>query len=159
MVSILLKTLLAFGTLVAAAPASIRRQTAAGCGQTPPGDPGTFNDGTITVNSADGVRQYGYWIPSTYKKSTATPLIFSYHGAGGSIAKQRALDGLTDTFFNKDHIVVYLQGVSVTLFSLYVQYSMLTGRETKRQLIQTDPHPGRVPPASPRTTWGSPRRC
>jgi poly(3-hydroxybutyrate) depolymerase len=132
MVSILLKALLALGTLVAAAPASIRRQTSSGCGQAPPANPGTFTSGTITVNAVDGVRQYGYWIPSTYKQSSPAPLIFSYHGAEGTIATQRALDGLTETFFNTDHIVVYLQGVSklfiLSLSCLYIQ--ILTHEKT-----------------------------
>lgn len=93
------------------------RSSTSGCGAQPPFAQGTFS--TSTIDTADGSRQYGVWVPSTYDQTTKSKLIFSYHGASSDITKQRALDGLTQSTFNKDHIVVYLQGVS---------YHTLTGQ-------------------------------
>ncbi|KAK9799177.1 hypothetical protein AB5N19_04738 [Seiridium cardinale] len=78
------------------------------CGSPSPMTPGTFN--TSTIGIANLTREYGVWVPNTYDYNITSKLIFSYHGAGGNIAKQRALDGLTEPAFNEDHIVVYLQG-------------------------------------------------
>ncbi|KAI1869948.1 uncharacterized protein JN550_005538 [Neoarthrinium moseri] len=79
------------------------------CGSVPPFAPGSFN---IDVINASGIeREYGVWVPKNYQQNVSTKLIFSYHGAGGTIARQRALDGLTEPAFNTDHIVIYLQGL------------------------------------------------
>jgi poly(3-hydroxybutyrate) depolymerase len=108
MLFISLASFLSAGILADARPSG--RSPNTGCGLAPPTAPGTFTSATIAT--ADGDREYGVWIPKSYKQNEKTPVIFSYHGAGGTIDTQRALDRLTDTAFNGDHIVVYLQGVS-----------------------------------------------
>lgn len=89
--------------------ASTARGQAAGCGQKPSFTPGDFKNFT-----ASGDREYRVWLPANYDSSKATPLILSYHGANRDISHQVDLDKLTDPFFNKDHIVVYLQGLEVS---------------------------------------------
>lgn len=82
-----------------------------GCGSPAPFNPGTFTE--CTINTTNGVREYGIWVPDNYKNTVETRLIFSYHGANGNIASQRALDELTNPDFNTEYIIVYLQGVSI----------------------------------------------
>ncbi|KAI0134871.1 carbohydrate esterase family 1 protein [Daldinia grandis] len=89
--------------------ASTVQGQAAGCGQKPSFTPGDFKNFT-----APGDREYRVWLPANYDSSKATPLILSYHGANRVISHQVDLDRLTDPFFNKDHIVVYLQGLEVS---------------------------------------------
>ncbi|KAI0123960.1 carbohydrate esterase family 1 protein [Xylariales sp. AK1849] len=94
---------------VDAATALDGRLQTPGCGLSPPFSPGVFQ--TDTISTADGDREFGVWIPSNYDEDKATRLILSYHGAGGTVETQKALDRLTDTTFNVDHIIVYLQGL------------------------------------------------
>ncbi|KAI8957188.1 carbohydrate esterase family 1 protein [Daldinia sp. FL1419] len=89
--------------------ASTARGQAAGCGQKPSITPGDFKNFTTSTD-----RQYRVWLPANYDSSKATPLILSYHGANRDISHQVDLDKLTDPFFNKDHIVVYMQGLEVS---------------------------------------------
>lgn len=94
-----------------AAGALCSRAITTGCGS-----PLTYSLGSFTkstINTVDGTRKYGIWLPDNYDYNVETRLIFSYHGANGDITKQRALDGFTERAFNTDHIVVYLQGVSI----------------------------------------------
>ncbi|KAI1765442.1 carbohydrate esterase family 1 protein [Hypoxylon sp. FL1150] len=80
---------------------------ATGCGKSPPTAPGDFKNYTMT----DG-RQYRIWLPENYNSNKATPLILSYHGANGNMSSQIALDQLTTPLFNRDHIMVYMQGTA-----------------------------------------------
>ncbi|KAI1134772.1 carbohydrate esterase family 1 protein [Hypoxylon sp. FL0543] len=80
---------------------------ASGCGKSPSITPGDFKNFTTSEG-----RQYRVWLPTNYDSSKATPLILSYHGANRDISHQVALDQLTHPRFNKDHIVVYLQGLA-----------------------------------------------
>ncbi|KAH8200059.1 hypothetical protein TruAng_005781 [Truncatella angustata] len=80
-----------------------------GCGSPAPCIPGTFINSTIETNN--GSRKFGIWVPENYDYTVETGLIFSYHGANGNISNQRALDQLTNPEFNTDYIVAYLQGV------------------------------------------------
>ncbi|KAI2464271.1 carbohydrate esterase family 1 protein [Annulohypoxylon bovei var. microspora] len=80
---------------------------ASGCGKEPSFTPGDFKNFT----TSDG-RQYRAWLPKSYDSNKETPLILSYHGANRDITHQVALDELTQPRFNKDHIVVYLQGLA-----------------------------------------------
>lgn len=100
--------ILALASAVTAAPSHQRRAT--GCGSVAPFAAGTFN--TATFQTSDGTtREYGVWLPTRYSQNTQTRVIFSYHGASGTIDTQRALDELANPAFNTDHMVVYLQGV------------------------------------------------
>ncbi|KAK8043219.1 hypothetical protein PG994_013702 [Apiospora phragmitis] len=56
-------------------------------------------------------RRYRVHLPKAYDPTKPAPLILSYHGAHGTIEKQAALDGLTDSGRNRDHVVVYLQAL------------------------------------------------
>lgn len=59
-------------------------------------------------------RSYVLFIPKNYADSSSPKsLIVSYHGATRTAQSQLELDKLTDTYFNKDAIVVYPQGVGV----------------------------------------------
>ncbi|KAI0008066.1 carbohydrate esterase family 1 protein [Xylariaceae sp. FL0662B] len=87
--------------------ASPRLDISSGCGQTPPITPGEFKKFTTS-----GDREYRVWLPETYDSNKQTPLILSYHGAKRDITRQANLDKLTDPLFNRDYIVVYLQGTS-----------------------------------------------
>lgn len=81
--------------------------------ETPEWPAGSFNYDCIEVtDDTNTTREYAVWIPSDYDENTKAGLIFSYHGAERDIENQRGLDMFTDPYFNTDHIVVYLQGVS-----------------------------------------------
>ncbi|CAJ2512463.1 Uu.00g054780.m01.CDS01 [Anthostomella pinea] len=84
---------------------TLRQRSAAGCGQSP-----TATLGELSKFNTTAGREYGVWLPDDYDQTAATPLIVSYHGADGTIDSQAALDKLTHSEFNTDHIVVYLQG-------------------------------------------------
>ena len=56
-------------------------------------------------------REYRVFLPASYDGSTEAPLILSYHGSGGTIKKQKDLDGLTESWRNDKYIVAYLQGL------------------------------------------------
>ncbi|KAI1413879.1 carbohydrate esterase family 1 protein [Hypoxylon sp. FL1857] len=80
---------------------------AGGCGKSPAITPGGFKN----LTTSEG-RQYRVWLPASYDSGKPTPLILSYHGANRDISHQIDLDQLTHPRFNKDHIVVYLQGLA-----------------------------------------------
>lgn len=84
------------------------RAPSAGCGLKPDIGDGGSKDYTTVAG-----RDYKVHLPRDYSENNAAPLIFSYHGAGGSVDQQADLDRLADTEFNTDHIVVYLQGNAV----------------------------------------------
>ncbi|KAH8846984.1 hypothetical protein MCOR03_008377 [Pyricularia oryzae] len=86
--------------------------TAASCpctAKTPPFTPGELSADQFTPTTN---RRYRVHLPKSYQQSTKTPVIFSYHGAGGTIEKQVKLDGFTDLFRNDRYIVVYLQAAT-----------------------------------------------
>lgn len=56
-------------------------------------------------------RRYRVHLPAAYDPTKPAPVIFSYHGAHGTIESQAALDRLTDPDRNRDYIVVYLQAL------------------------------------------------
>ncbi|KAK9417636.1 putative Alpha/Beta hydrolase protein [Seiridium unicorne] len=79
---------------------------ASGCSKTP-----SFKIGSLSSNQTVLTdRRYKVFLPQSYDHTKKTPLILSYHGANRQIEDQVALDELTNPFFNKDYIVVYLQG-------------------------------------------------
>ncbi|KAK8060942.1 hypothetical protein PG996_010872 [Apiospora saccharicola] len=78
------------------------------CGaKKPPFTPGELSPNQTTAKN----RRYRVHLPSAYDPTKPTPVIFSYHGAHGTIESQAALDQLTDPVRNRDYIVVYLQGL------------------------------------------------
>ncbi|RYP59087.1 hypothetical protein DL769_008686 [Monosporascus sp. CRB-8-3] len=100
----ILITYLIAAVLGAPVPKPYARRTS-GCGQAPPFSASGSNDFRTTER-----RLFRVWLPETYNENTATPMILSFHGAGGNITQQMAVDGLTDRKFNRDYIVVYMQG-------------------------------------------------
>lgn len=87
--------------------------SSAGCGQAPPLKPGTKQ--AFTIDSSGGSREYIVWLPAKYDQTEDTPLILNYHGHKGTDSKQFTLTQLDDPFFNTDHIVIYPQGLAVSL--------------------------------------------
>ncbi|KAI1862045.1 uncharacterized protein JN550_010510 [Neoarthrinium moseri] len=79
---------------------------ASGCKKPAPFDVGKLSDSQKVL----GNRRYRVFLPKTYNSGDATPVILSYHGANRQLEDQVDLDGLTTPFFNKEYIVVYLQG-------------------------------------------------
>lgn len=79
-----------------------------GCGTGP-----YFPRGTTKNEETSEGREFRVWLPVDYDETEATPLILSFHGKHGTIDQQLGVDRLTKPEFNKDHIVIYLQGVSI----------------------------------------------
>lgn len=64
-------------------------------------------------------RSYLLFIPPSYiSRTTPAPLILSFHGGNRNASEQASLDLLTTSFFNKEYVVVYPQGIQVRAFSL-----------------------------------------
>ncbi|KAI1101671.1 carbohydrate esterase family 1 protein [Jackrogersella minutella] len=100
-------TSLALISLASSLELSQLSERSIGCGKTPSFTPGDFKNFTTSEG-----RQYRAWLPASYESNKASPLILSYHGANRDISHQVALDQLTSPLFNKDHVVVYLQGMA-----------------------------------------------
>lgn len=81
-----------------------------GCGRRSPFEVGILSDNQTALTN----RRYRVFLPGSYEENTKTPVILSYHGANHQIEDQVLLDGLTSSFFNKDYVVVYLQGHAVS---------------------------------------------
>jgi poly(3-hydroxybutyrate) depolymerase len=107
--SITIAALLPLAAWATASSCSASRRASSGCGSSLPSG---FERGALsTTQTTAGNRAYKVFVPTSYAKDTATPLILSYHGANGKMDSQAALDRLTDPFFGgATHIVVYLQG-------------------------------------------------
>lgn len=99
---------------VAAAAAS------AGCARTQ-----SVKVGQTTNVTIDG-RWYLLYIPEQYKATSPAPLILSYHGGNRNASEQQSLDLLSTPFFNEEYIVVYPNGidVSLTTSSLLVSFEL-----------------------------------
>jgi len=85
-----------------------------GCGfSLPAGQSAGGNSQTFTMTTADGLtRSYLVYIPANYNVSSATPMLFSFHGAGNSPAGQEAITGFSTSAINPNMIAVYPQGVN-----------------------------------------------
>lgn len=66
-----------------------------------------------TLNVTLGDRRYLLYFPVNYKPDVPAPLVLSYHGGTRVAEFQQALDLLTTTYFNQDHIIVYPNGINV----------------------------------------------
>lgn len=79
--------------------------------------PGCMIDHSVsldtTLNVTLGDRRYLLYFPVNYKPDKPAPLVLSYHGGTRTAETQQALDLLTTSFFNKDHIIVYPNGIGV----------------------------------------------
>lgn len=68
-------------------------------------------DTTLNVNIGD--RRYLLYLPVNYEPDRPAPLVLSYHGGTRTAETQQGLDLLTTTYFNRDYIVVYPNGIGV----------------------------------------------
>lgn len=87
-----------------------------GCGKALPSGqtPGQVYNVTIPTSENDS-RWALISIPPKYDASTKTQVILSFHGATRTADSQMKLDGLTEASVNSDKIVVYPQGVDVSI--------------------------------------------
>jgi poly(3-hydroxybutyrate) depolymerase len=108
--------------LLSSAAATAR--AASTCGQSAPASLGERTN--VTLDNSD--RTFMYWLPSNYDANKQTPVIFSFHGAGGSADQQADMDLLTDPFFNTDHILVYGQSTTEDKESLWAVSPELSGK-------------------------------
>lgn len=83
--------------------------SSAGCAQAK-----TVKVGQTTNVTLDG-RWYLLYFPVQYKPTSPAPLILSYHGGNRNASEQQSLDLLSTPFFNEDYIVVYPNGIDVSL--------------------------------------------
>ena len=60
-------------------------------------------------------RNYNIHLPSNYNPNTTTALIVSYHGAGETPKEHEQESQLSNETYNHDMIVVYPEGVGVSL--------------------------------------------
>lgn len=58
-------------------------------------------------------RDFAVWLPKTYSKNTATPLILSFHGNGKDMDYQATLSRFTEPSVNNDSIAVFPNGLEV----------------------------------------------
>lgn len=84
-------------------------------------DQSVKNPATISIQSDSQDRSFLVWTPPNYNSKTASPVIISYHGGTKTAQDQRELDGLTDAASDTASIVVYPQGIDVSLPLLAAQ--------------------------------------
>ncbi|RKF58744.1 Feruloyl esterase B [Erysiphe neolycopersici] len=69
----------------------------------------------VTIQQSSSLnRTYLIHIPVTYNQSTATPLIFNFHGRGHTSQYQERLTGFSRPDWNPNAIVIYPQGINNT---------------------------------------------
>ncbi|KAJ4420112.1 hypothetical protein N0V82_004559 [Gnomoniopsis sp. IMI 355080] len=77
--------------------------------------PGCTIDNSValdtTLNVTLGARRYLLYIPINYRPDKPAPVVLSYHGGTRTAESQQALDRLSTTYFNQDHIIVYPNGI------------------------------------------------
>lgn len=69
----------------------------------------------ITITSDKQERSFLLWVSATYSSKTPSSVILSYHGGNKSAKDQLELDGFTTADANAASIVVYPQGINVSL--------------------------------------------
>ncbi|CAG8979105.1 hypothetical protein HYALB_00000236 [Hymenoscyphus albidus] len=91
--------------------------SSAGCGKNLPahitagGQSHEVNFTTVSGGSPGMKRQYWIHVPSNYNKDKPAPLIFSFHGNGGTAANQEDLSQFSNESWNPNAIAVYPLGV------------------------------------------------
>jgi poly(3-hydroxybutyrate) depolymerase len=86
-----------------------------GCGKLLPHGQALGTVSNISISSGGFQRSYLVFIPPKYNAFIPTPLILSYHGGVRSAMDQLELDQLTSSEFNTQLIVVYPQGINVSI--------------------------------------------
>lgn len=110
-----------------------------GCGRAlPGGQTAGGNSVTVSFTQSDGtLRSYLIHIPATYSSSSKTPLIYSFHGASSTGANQEGLTGFSQASNNPNAIVVYPNGINVSLHSKRPTLSnnLINYRVTGKELL------------------------
>src|ERR1039458_2964053 len=70
-----------------------------------------YENVTITSNGID--RWYLLTLPSDFNASSATPVIFSFHGGDENATEQMGLSQMSNPEFNDFAIAIYPQGINV----------------------------------------------
>lgn len=70
-----------------------------------------------TINVTLDDRWYLLYFPVEYEPTSPAPVILSYHGGNRNASQQQTLDLLSTPFFNEDYIVVYPNGIDVSVSS------------------------------------------
>lgn len=86
-----------------------------GCGKNLPSGQTRGSTSNVTITSSELERSYLIFIPSDYSTRVETPVIFSYHGGDRTAEDQLELDLLTSPEFNTHALVVYPQGINVSI--------------------------------------------
>ena len=97
--------------------AALTGRAGVGCGKPHTADGKTRS---ITINSTccsnvTQTRNYNIHLPTNYNPNYPTALIISYHGAGETPSEHEKESQLSDVSYNPDMIVVYPEGVHVSL--------------------------------------------
>jgi len=87
----------------------------AGCGKSLPQGQALETVSNVSISSGGFQRSYLIFIPPKYDEFIPTPLILSYHGGVRNATDQLKLDQLTSSEFNTQSIVVYPQGINVSV--------------------------------------------
>lgn len=74
----------------------------------------TVKVGQTTNVTSDG-RWYLLYFPEQYNPTSPAPLVLSYHGGNRNASEQQSLDLLSTPFFNEGYIVVYPNGIDVSV--------------------------------------------
>jgi poly(3-hydroxybutyrate) depolymerase len=94
---------------------SIGSLASAGCAKPLPHGQALETVSNVSISSGGFQRSYLLFIPPKYDEFIPTPLILSYHGGVRNAMDQLELDQLTNSEFNTQSIVVYPQGINVSV--------------------------------------------
>ena len=70
----------------------------------------TANENALTLEHNGLNREYILFVPSTYDSATPLPLLFNFHGFGGTASEYMAYADMRTLAENERFIVVYPQG-------------------------------------------------
>jgi poly(3-hydroxybutyrate) depolymerase len=69
------------------------------------------------IPSQEHNRSYLVHLPSNYNINKPAPLILGYHGNGKDAAHQEEISGMSETEYDRGYVVVYPNGVDVSILS------------------------------------------
>lgn len=99
--------------------AAIASRGSAGCGKPHKADGKTrsFTIDSTCCSNVTPTRNYHVHLPTNYNQNNPTALIVSYHGAGETVDDHEKESQLSSGSYNPDMIVVYPEGVDVSLIA------------------------------------------
>eukprot|EP00039_Didymoeca_costata_P025105 m.12355 g.12355 ORF g.12355 m.12355 type:complete len:359 (+) comp4638_c0_seq1:402-1478(+) len=83
-----------------------------GCGRAPPATPNLGTTSNIAITFDDMPRSYRLHVPATYKATTPSAVIFSFHGWGSSSSFHEQYMGFTKISDDNGVLMVYPEGRS-----------------------------------------------